>query len=83
MIIPMENIPPLRLKIPAIGPRVRNTKKAFKAFMVTAEARPTKNTQYMVTMLDRPSFTLGGKSGRGGSICSRAVSTRIIDSIMA
>jgi len=65
IITPIESIPPQKLNAAATGPRIKNTKQDFAIFSAAACLRLMKNTQYIVIMLDKPSFTFGGKRGGG------------------
>ena len=61
--IPIENKPPLKLKIPETVPLVAKTKKAFRRASRNALLLPKKNNEYITTILDKPNFTPGAING--------------------
>jgi hypothetical protein len=70
-----ESRPPERLMRNAVMPLIKNTKPDLRKTMVNADFRPKKKRQYIVTILDSPSFTPGGNIGVGGMRYSTYVST--------
>ena len=58
-IIKIENIPPVKLNIPATNPLVISTNDAFNITMVKADDFPIKNKQYITTIFARPNLIPG------------------------
>ena len=77
----IESKPPEKLKRLARNPRVKKTKMDLKIAKQTAYFLLKKNTEYITTIFERPSFTPGGKNGIGGKKLSIIESTTIIASI--
>ena len=66
-----ERIPPERLIIPAVKPRVTNAKHPFATAIISAEGKPRLPAANMVIIFEKPGFAPGGSQGIGGRRLSR------------
>ena len=81
MMTKTDNIPPDRLKTPAVTPLVRIINIDFIAINVNTCFLPIKNKTYILTTLASPRRIPTGAKGRGGSILSKVDSSIITPSI--